>query len=219
MVARILYTYFRSSAAYRVRIALVLKDLDYRSHFVHLLREGGQHRCPEYLQVNPQGLVPTLVDDGLVITQSLAIIEYLEERYPEPSLLPQHPKERACVRSLAQLVACDIHPLNNLRVMDYLRDRLHQNGDSCLQWYQHWVYEGFRALELQLERKPSAGRCCFGDTPTLADVCLIPQVFNAQRFGCNMQSFPVLSRIYEYCRRLAAFRQAAPENQGDAETS
>ena len=210
-----LYTYFRSSAAYRVRIALNLKRLSYRSRFVHLAK--GEQRQPEYRDINPQGLVPALVDRGSALAQSLAIIEYLNDTYPEPPLLPRRRDERAYVRSLAQIVACDIHPLNNLRVIRYLADVLDQDEPARTAWVRHWIEEGFEAFEEQLIRHGAGGSFCFGDAPTLADICLVPQVFNARRFGCDLSGFPKIRAIDENCLALPAFRDTAPEQQADAE--
>lgn len=211
-----LYTYFRSSAAYRVRIALNLKGIEYCSRFVHLLRQGGEQRQPAYLKLNPQGLVPTLVEGEEVMTQSLAIIAYLDEAYPQPPLLPADLKARAYVRSLAQLIACDIHPLNNLRVRQYLLEKWEHSDAEWQDWHRHWIDEGFRALEAQLATHPATGRCCYGDSPTMADICLIPQIYNACRFDCDLSPYPLLNGIYRYCTALEAFRQAAPEHQLDA---
>ncbi|MFQ5993664.1 MAG: maleylacetoacetate isomerase [Acidiferrobacterales bacterium] len=212
-----LYTYFRSSAAFRVRIALNLKRLDYQSHSVHLVRDGGQHKRPEYLELNPQGFVPTLIHDGRVLTQSLAIIEYIDEVYPDPPLLPETVGERAYVRSLAEIVACDIHPLNNQRVLKYLTGRLGHEEQARLDWYKHWIHEGFEAFETHLTSNLDAESYCYGGSPTLADVCLVPQVFNAKRFNCDLSAYPMIQQIHEHCMRLAAFQAAAPENQADAE--
>lgn len=209
-----LYTNFRSSAAYRVRIALNLKKLPYEPRFVHLAR-GEQHRS-EYRAINPQGLVPVLVHAGKVLTQSLAIVEYLEECCPEPPLLPASAPERARVRALAELAACDIHPLNNRRVLDYLAERLGQDEEARLAWCRHWIAEGFQALEALLG-DPASGRFCHGDQPTLADVCLAPQVSNALRWGCDLSPYPRVQRIYGTCMELPEFQAAAPENQPDAE--
>jgi maleylacetoacetate isomerase len=211
-----LYTYFRSSAAYRVRITLNLKGVAYQPEFIHLLRGGGEQRQPAYLKLNPQGLVPTLVDGEEVITQSLAIIAYLDEVYPQSPLLPTDLKARAYVRSLAQTVACDIHPLNNLRVRQYLGEHLGCSDADWQNWYDHWIQEGFKAFEAALTSHPSTGQCCYGDSPTLADICLIPQVFNALRFNCDLSPYPLLQRIYRYCLSLEAFWQAAPERQADS---
>jgi maleylacetoacetate isomerase/maleylpyruvate isomerase len=206
-----LYTYFRSSAAYRVRIAANLKGIRYRSQFVHLLK--GEQHLPAYRTLNPQGLVPVLVDET-ALTQSLAIIEYLEEAYPEPPLLPKALKDRAYVRALAAIIACDIHPLNNLRVICYLKEILNQDEKARLAWIQHWIQEGLEAFEEHLDR--IQGRFCFGDRPTLADVCLVPQIYNARRFGCDLDNFPRIQAIDQHCLALPAFQQAAPENQPDA---
>ena len=211
-----LYTYFRSSAAYRVRIALSLKGIDYTAQSVHLLKHGGEHHHPGYRKRNPQELVPTLVDGDTVLTQSLAIIEYLDECQPQPSLLPTGHSERAYVRSLAQVIACDIHPLNNLRVLGYLRDQLDQNEETRLVWYRHWIQEGLCAFETLLEQHGGGKTLCFGDTPTLADICLIPQVYNARRYQCDLDTFPIILSVYAHCMNLEAFEKSAPDNQADA---
>jgi maleylacetoacetate isomerase len=211
----ILYSYFRSSAAFRVRIALNLKNLDYEIRPVHLLKNGGEQFKDDYLALNPQGRVPVLVENNQILTQSSAIIEYLEEVYPDPPLLPADPIARAYVRSLAQLIACDIHPVNNLRVLNYLKDAL--DYDRKQAWYSHWIQEGFTALEQLLQKSGYAERFCFGDTPGMADVFLIPQVYNARRFECEMKSFPLITGIYRNCMQETAFANAAPENQPDAE--
>ena len=211
-----LYDYFRSSAAYRVRIALNLKGVAPQRAFVHL-RRGGQ-REPDYLDLNPQGLVPSLVtDDGAVLTQSLAIIEWLDETYPAPLLLPGTPVERARVRSLALAVACDIHPLNNLRVLNYLTGTLGATDAVRDAWYMHWCEVGLRALETRLAREPATGRFCHGDAPTLADICLVPQLANARRVPLDLAPFPTLLRIEAACQALPAFAAAAPLQQPDAE--
>ncbi len=212
-----LYTYFRSSAAYRVRIALNLKGLPYEAVPVHLLRNGGEQRQADYLALNPAGLVPVLEDGGAVLTQSLAIIEYLDETHPQPPLLPGDALGRARIRALAQAIACDIHPINNLRVLQYLSRELGASEEQKTAWYRHWVEEGLAAVEAMLAQAPRSGRFCFGDTPTLADICLVPQVFNAQRFKCNTAHIPTVLRIAEACEALEAFRLAAPANQPDAE--
>lgn len=210
-----LYTYFRSSAAYRVRIALNLKGLKADYRYVHLVKNGGEQHKPEYLAINPQGLVPALVDNGQVLTQSLAIIEYLDETYPEPALLPMDALGRARVRALALVVACDIHPLNNSRMLKYLEQELHAGETARNQWYRHWVVEGFKALE-KLLGHPATGQFCHGDRPTLADICLVPQVFNARRFKIDLSPFPTIERINEHCLTLKPFADAAPEKQHDA---
>jgi maleylacetoacetate isomerase len=212
-----LYDYFRSSAAYRVRIALNLKGVvpDERT-FVHL-RMGSQ-RAQDYLALNPQGLVPALaLDDGNVLTQSLAIIEYLDETHPEPPLLPADPEERARVRAIALQIACEIHPLNNLRVLNYLIGTLGVSREQKDGWYRYWIDVGFEALEKSLSRDPSTGRFSHGDAPTLADVCLVPQMANARRFSIDLSPYPTLVRIESACNDLPAFADAAPAKQPDAE--
>jgi maleylpyruvate isomerase len=212
-----LYSYFRSSAAYRVRIAVNLKGItpDYR--FVHLLKDGGQQHAPAYARVNPQELVPTLVHDGHVIGQSLAIMEYLDEVKPEPALLPKDPAGRARVRQLAYAVACDIHPVNNLRVLNYLRKPFGHNDDDVITWMTHWIDLGLGAIETMLSGSSETGRFCHGDTPTLADICLIPQMANARRGRTNLDAFPTLKRIEAACFELPAFDNAQPQKQPDAE--
>ena len=209
-----LYTFFRSSAAYRVRIALNLKGIAYESVPVDL--RPAAHREPDYLARNPQGLVPALEDGGEVISQSLAIIEYLEETHPQPPLLPRSALERARVRSLALAVACDIHPLNNLRVLNYLRSQLGHDEAAVDTWYRHWIAEGLRALEAEAKRGGSDGRHLLGTEVTLADVCLVPQMFNARRFRCNVDPFPTLRGICAHLETLPAFAAAAPAAQPDA---
>lgn len=208
-----LYTYFRSSAAYRVRIALALKGLGYEPVPVHLLRDGGQHNSPAYRTVNPQGLVPALEDGPALLTQSLAIVEYLEETHPVPALLPPDPLARARVRAFAHAIACDIHPINNLRVLTYLRGPLAQPEPAVAAWIRTWVETGLAALERMVV--PGAPYC-FGATPGMADLCLVPQLFNARRFGCDLTGCPSLLAIDARCRDLPAFRQAAPDAQPDA---
>ncbi|MCA1854987.1 maleylacetoacetate isomerase [Massilia oculi] len=212
-----LYTYFRSSAAYRVRIALNLKGLDYEAVPVHLLRDGGQQLGADYLAVNPSGLVPALQDDGLVLSQSMAILEYLDEVYPVAPLLPKDALGRARVRELAQIVACDIHPINNLRVLRYLVKQLGQPDEVKTDWYRHWVIEGLRSLEAHLARNPGTGAFCHGDTPTMADCFLVPQVFNAKRFDIDVEAYPTIARIDALCADLPAFKAAHPSLQPDAE--
>lgn len=214
-----LYTYFRSSAAYRVRIALGLKGLPYASAPVHLVRDGGQQHSPAYQAINPQQLVPALTtEDGTVLTQSLAIMEYLDEAYPDrPALLPADALGRARVRALAQAVACEIHPLNNLRVLRYLMQELGTTEAQKTAWYQHWVCTGLDALEAMLASSGATGRFSHGDRPSLADCCLVPQMFNARRFGCPLENYPTFARIVAACEQLPAFQQAAPEQQPDAQ--
>ena len=211
-----LYTYFRSSAAYRVRIALNLKGLKADYRYVHLVKDGGQQHKVGYLAVNPQGLVPALVDNGQVLTQSLAIIEYLDETHPQPPLLPKDSLGRARARALAQVVACDIHPVNNQRILKYLERELGVNEAARNQWYRHWITEGFDALEKLLTDNSATGRFCHGGQPTLADICLVPQVFNAKRFSVDLVPYPAIRRINDYCLTLEAFADAAPDKQVDS---
>lgn len=210
-----LYDFFRSSAAYRTRIALNLKGMTYEQIPVNL--RTGEERGADYRARNPQGLVPALLlDDGIILTQSLAIIEYLDETHPTPPLLPATPAERARVRALAQVVACEIHPLNNTRVLNYLTGPLGLSEDIKLDWYRHWVAEGLSALEALLAAAPATGRYCHGDTPTLADICLVPQMANARRFDCPLDAYPTLLRIDAACAELEPFQRARPERQPDA---
>ena len=212
-----LYSYWRSSAAYRVRIALNLKQLPYDIVPVHLINNGGEQHAEAYRELNPQECVPTLVDGSRVFRQSMAIIEYLEESYPgTAALLPSTARERARVRALAQVVACDIHPLNNLRVMQFLEDEFSSPQVERERWTRHWITHGFLGLEKMLDDSSGTGIYCHGDTPTLADVCLVPQVYNARRFDVDMSAFPVISRIEQECLTLAGFDAARPENQPDA---
>jgi maleylpyruvate isomerase len=208
----ILYNYTLSSASYRVRIALALKGLHVSS--VTLDLRTGEQRLEEYLQVNTQGLVPALsLDDGAVLTQSVAIIEYLDEMHPHPPLLPEAPLARARVRALTQAIICDVHPLNNLRVLRYLEHDLHQDKAARETWYRHWVQLGFSALERWLVRDDATGRFCHGDAPTIADVCLVPQVFNARRFAVDLTPYPRIVGIDAACRELREFQGAAPDQQ------
>jgi maleylacetoacetate isomerase len=209
-----LYSYFRSSAAYRVRIALNLKDLPYDMIPVHLTKDGGRHRTPEFRAVNPQMRVPALeLDSGEVLTQSLAIIEYLDELQPQPPLLPAAAVSRAKVRAIAQMVACDIHPLNNLVALQYLKRSLKQEQPEIDAWYRHWVIEGFTAIEAMI----APGRYACGAQVTLADICLVPQVFNARRFKVALEDFPKIAAVEAACLQLPAFDKARPERQADAE--
>jgi maleylacetoacetate isomerase len=209
-----LYSYYRSSAAYRCRIALNLKQLGHETAYVHLLTDKGQHNTPAYWAVNPQGLVPTLDHDGRVITQSLAIIEYLDEVHPDPPLLPRDALARARVRAFALAIACDIHPIANLRVLNYLKGPMQQDQAAVDTWYRHWVGIGLAACEALLPADPSC--FAFGDQPSLADICLIPQMYNAHRFNCDLSAMPRLVAIDAASRALPAFAQAAPEVQPDA---
>ncbi|GAA0493375.1 maleylacetoacetate isomerase [Pigmentiphaga sp. GD03639] len=212
-----LYSYFRSSAAYRVRIALALKGLPYDYLAVHLLKDGGQQLKPDFRRLSPAALVPVLEDGGHVLTQSLAIIEYLEETHPQPALLPATPAERARVRALALDIACDIHPLNNLRVLKYLKSPLGIDQQGRDEWYRHWVEGGLAALERMLADSPATGLCCHGDQPTLADLCLVPQVYNARRLKSDLTAMPTVVRIADHCAALPAFQAAHPDAQPDAE--
>lgn len=212
-----LYNFFRSSASYRVRIALELKGLKYDYVPVHLSRNGGEQFSDVFRGMNPQALVPVLQDGGNTLIQSLAIIEYLDETHPTPPLLPAKPAERAHVRALAQIVACDTHPLNNLRVLNYLTGKFGISDDAKNAWYQHWVALGLQSLEAEVARSPYTGRFCHGDTPGLADCCLVPQLANARRFKCEVAGYPTLLRIETNCKALPAFQRAAPENQPDAD--
>lgn len=211
-----LYGYWRSSSAYRVRIAMNLKGLDYRQVPVHLVRDGGQQHSPAYRALNPLGLVPALVHGDIVIVQSLAICEYLEETQGGIPLLPDDPSGRARVRALVQTVCSEIQPLNNLGVTRYLGDELGQGKEQVKRWYAHWVKRGFSALETWLS-DGQPGAYCHGDQPTLADCFLVPQVYNAERFKCDLEPYPRIREITARCRSLAAFDQAAPGNQADAE--
>ena len=210
----ILYDYFRSSAAFRVRIALNVKRLAADRRYVHLLK--GEQRGADYLAVNPQGLVPLLEVGGRRLTQSLAILEYLDERHPLPPLLPQGAEDRAWVRGVALAIACDIHPLNNLRVLKFLENEFGVPKEERQRWYAHWVTEGFAALEPVLAAN-ARGPFCHGDSPTLADVCLVPQVFNALRFKVALDPYPRIRAIHDACLALPAFADAQPSRQPDAE--
>jgi maleylpyruvate isomerase len=212
-----LYTFFRSSASYRVRIALNLKALNYEQVPIHLRRGGGEQFAASYKTINPQALVPALEDGGRILTQSLAIMEYLEERYPKPPLLPADPADRGVVRSMALIIACEIHPIQNLRVLVHLKHNLKHSEDDLNLWARHWIDLGLSALEQIVVSSPKRGKFCFGDTPTLADICLVPQLANARRFGCDLSAYPTLLRIETACNALSAFAGAAPEKQPDAE--
>ena len=209
-----LFGYWRSTAAYRVRIALNLKGLEYDNRSVHLVKDGGEQFKDDYVAKNPAKLVPTLVDGDVTLNQSLAIIEYLEDKYAGEALLPVDPAQKAQVRAMAQDIACDIHPLNNLRVLKYLAGPLKVEDADKSAWYAHWIQTGFAALEERLAQ--TAGKCCFGDKVTLADLCLIPQLYNARRFNVPLDDFPRICAIEAHCLSLPAFNDAVPENQPDA---
>ena len=213
-----LYSYWRSSAAYRVRIALNLKGLDYEVVPVHLLKDGGEQYQAGYQSINPQGVVPTLVDGDVSLGQSLAIMDYLETRYPAPALYPQSIEARAFAQQFALVVTCDIHPLNNLRVLKYLKRTLEQGDEARDAWYHHWIKTGFIALEQLLSDRYRQGPYCLDGQVTIADACLIPQIYNARRFEVPLDDFPTLVEIETACMELEAFRRAAPENQVDANT-
>ena len=211
-----LYTYFRSSAAFRVRIALNVKGIAYEPACINMRPPAADHRAPEFLAVNPLGLVPALVHEGATLTQSLAIIEYLEELHPQPPLLPAAPVDRARVRAMALAVACDMHPLNNLRVLGYLRAPLAHEETAINQWYHHWIATGFKALEGEAKRCSGDGRHMFGSSVTLADIYIVPQMYNARRFNCDLSTYPTLRSICAHLESLPAFAKAAPEAQPDA---
>ena len=210
-----LYGYFRSSASYRVRIALNMKGLDYEQVSIHLAK--GRQYTPEFSQVSPQNLVPVLEHDGRRLYQSLAIVDYLDEKFPQPPFLPGDSMERNRVRSLALISACEIHPLNNTRVLAYLTDTLKLTDEQKTAWYRHWVTIGFTALEKRLSAEKETGQFCHGDTPGFADITLVPQVANANRFNVDLDAFPVIRRINESCLALDPFKRAMPQNQPDAE--
>lgn len=210
-----LHNYFRSSASYRVRIALNLKGLDYEYVSLHLRK--GEHQSDDFLKINPHGLVPALESDGQMLYQSLAIIEYLEETHPQPPLLPADPLQRARVRGIAQTIACEIHPLDNPRVLNYLQSQFGIDDAGRDTWYHHWIHNEFKVLEQRLEREAETGLFCHGDTPTLADVCLVPQVANAQRFNVDLSAYPTILRINHECLRVDGFARAVPGAQPDAE--
>lgn len=212
-----LYTFFRSSASYRVRIALNLKGIRYEQAPIHLRRAGGEQLQPAYMALNPQALVPALEDNGRILTQSLAIMEYLDEKFPNPPLLPKDPADKASVRSMALVIACEVHPIQNLRVLSYVKSAYNQTDEQVNHWSQHWMNLGFTALERLFDAQPNRGRFCFGDTPTLADICLVPQLGNARRYGCDLSQYPAIQGIEKNCMALSAFSDAAPEKQPDAE--
>ncbi len=209
-----LYTYFRSSASYRVRIALAFKGLAHAAEYVSLPK--AEHQADKYRAVNVQGLVPALEDGGRVFVQSLAIMEYLEERYPKPPLLPASPADRAYVRAVSQIVACELHPLNNLRTLKYIRKTYGLDEDGVNAWYRHWIADGFAMLEAYLNRERRAGRYCYGDMVTMADCCLVPQVFNAKRYECDLAPYPTIVRLFDESMKLEAFSATQPSKQADA---
>lgn len=209
-----LYTFFRSSAAYRVRIALNVKRQPYDS--IPKALPKSEHRAEDYLSLNPQGLIPAIEVDGIVLAQSLAIIEYLNEKYPSPPLLPATAIDRGIVRSMALSIACDIHPLNNLRVLNFLREDLRQQKAEIDKWYRHWVTVGFSGLEVLVNRHSASSQYCFGDSVSIADVCLVPQAYNARRFQVDMTPFPTLTAITKHLESLPQFASASPEQQPDA---
>jgi maleylpyruvate isomerase len=213
----VLYGYFRSSAAFRVRIALNLKGLKAEHKFVHLLKDGGQQFAPDYERLNPQHLLPTLVHNGYPLQQSLAIVEYLDEVFPDPPLLPGDPLARARVRAIACAVACDIHPVNNLRMRKYLHKQLGRGEEEIRDWQVHWITLGFQAIETMLASSEYTGRFCHGGAPTIADICLIPQMANAHALNIDLSAYPTLTRIEGTALTLPAFVNAAPKNQPDAE--
>lgn len=212
-----LHTYYRSSASYRVRIALNLKGLAHDQAYVHLSKDGGGQFAPAFDALNPQHLLPVLEVDGMILPQSLAIIEYLDETRPAVPLLPADARGRARVRALSQAIAADIHPINNLRVLKYLSAELGVSADGKNAWYRHWVALGLAALERELARSPDTGLFCHGDTPTMADCCLLPQLYNARRFECDLSPYPTIGAIAARCEALDAFARARPEAQADAQ--
>jgi len=213
-MSRQLYTFFRSSTSFRLRIALAYKRLDYEPHHVSLPKM--EHRVPSYRDVNPQGLVPLLIEDGRPLIQSMAIIEYLDEIYPDPPLMPKDPVGRVYVRAVSQIIGCEIHPLNNVRVLKYLKAQYGADEEATNAWYAHWVVEGLSSLEAYLTREGLSGDFCYGNTVTMADICLVPQIFNARRFNCSLDAYPKLLAITDRCMTLDAFRAAEPSKQADA---
>ena len=212
-----LYTFFRSSASFRVRIALNLKGLSYEQVPIHLRRGGGEQFTAGYKQINPQSLLPTLESEDRYLTQSLAIVEYLEEQYPTPPLLPKNAADRALVRSMALVIACEVHPIQNLRVLNYVKKEYNQTDEQVNRWALHWIDLGLASLEQMIGAQTARGNFCFGDTPTLADICLVPQLGNARRFGCDLSQYPDILSIEKVCIAIPAFADAAPEKQPDAE--
>ena len=213
-MSRQLYTFFRSSTSFRLRIALAYKRLDYEPHYVSLPKM--EHRIPSYRDMNPQGLVPLLVEDGRILIQSMAVIEHLDEVYPEPPLMPKDPIGRSYVRAVSQIIGCEIHPLNNVRVLKHLKAQFGADEAATNAWYEHWITEGLSGLEGYLAREGLSGDFCYGNTVTMADICLVPQIFNARRFNCSLDAYPKLLAITDRCMTLDAFRAAEPSTQGDA---
>jgi len=213
-MSRQLYTFFRSSTSFRLRIALAYKRLDYEPHYVSLPKM--EHRIPSYRDMNPQGLVPLLVEGGRFLIQSMAVIEYLDEIYPEPPLMPKDPIGRSYVRAVSQIIGCEIHPLNNVRVLKHLKAQFGADEAATNAWYEHWITEGLSGLEGYLAREGLSGDFCYGNTVTMADICLVPQIFNARRFNCALDAYPKLLAITDRCMTLDAFRAAEPSTQGDA---
>jgi maleylacetoacetate isomerase len=213
-MSRQLYTFFRSSTSFRLRIALAYKRLDYEPHYVSLPKM--EHRIPSYRDMNPQGLLPLLVEDGRFLIQSMAVIEYLDEVYPEPPLMPKDPIGRSYVRAVSQIIGCEIHPLNNVRVLKHLKAQFGADEAATNAWYEHWITEGLSGLEGYLAREGLSGDFCYGNTVTMADICLVPQIFNARRFNCALDAYPKLLAITDRCMTLDAFRAAEPSTQGDA---
>lgn len=209
-----LYTFFRSSAAFRMRIALNCKGLAYEAQAVSLPKD--EHKLPSYLALHPQGLVPALEDGGRIFVQSLAMMEYLEETHPQPPLLPASAGDRAYVRAVAQMIACEIHPLNNLRTLRYLKKSYRLDDEGVNVWYRHWIAEGLSGLEAYLASSDKSGKYCYRDQVTIADCCLVPQVFNAQRYQCDLVPYPTIGRIFEACMNVDAFIEAQPSRQPDA---
>lgn len=209
--------YFKSSSAHRCRIVFNLKGLTPEFQSVHLRRNGGEQNTPEYRALNAQGLLPALEVDGLVLTQSLAIIEWLNDTYPEPSLMPEDKDIRAKVRAFSQIIACDIHPLQNLRVLQYLQGEFEQDQEAADKWCQRWIKDGLTACEAMLADSEKSNNFCFGTTPGLADICLVPQIYSARRFGVDLAAMPRLTKIFDACEKLSSFANARPDVQLDAE--
>ena len=211
------YGYFRSSAAYRCRIAFNLKNIDYDLKIIHLKNDGGQQNSIKYKKINPQALIPSIEDDGFILTQSMAIIEWLDEKYPIPNLLPEDTNLKAKVRAFAQSIACEIHPLQNLRVQEFITEEFNQDSKQIDKWLKRWLGGGLAACEEMIKNQNQNLDFCFGDHPSLADICLVPQIFSAQRFNVDLSEMPILMKIFNHCSSLEAFKDAHPKNQPDAE--